>query len=56
MYDKRIPYDFNFYCPHWGTKQLNPGDSNYQPRIFQNLYNTITYAFWSFELNKWIQF
>jgi hypothetical protein len=56
VYDKRIPYDFNFYCPHWGTKQLNPGDLNYQPRIFQNLYNTITYAFWSLELNKWVKF
>ena len=56
VYDKKIPYEFNFYCPHWGTKQLNPGDLNYQPRIFQNLYNSITYAFWSLELNKWIQF
>jgi hypothetical protein len=56
VYDKKIPYEFNFYCPHWGTKQLNPGDSNYQPRIFQNLYNTITYAFWSLELNKWVKF
>ena len=56
VYDKKIPYEFNFYCPHWGTQQLNPGESNYQPRIFQNLYNTITYAFWSLELNKWVKF
>ena len=56
VYDKKIPYEFNFYCPHWETKQLNPGESNYQHRIFQNLFNTITYAFWSFELNKWVKF
>ena len=56
VYDKKIPYEFNFYCPHWETKQLNPGDLNYQPRIFQNLYNKITYAFWSLEMNKWVKF
>ena len=42
VYDKKIPYEFNFYCPHWETKQLNPGESNYQQRIFQIIHRLVS--------------
>lgn len=56
VYDKKIPYNFNFYCPYWGTKELNQGQINFQTRIFQNLYDRIIEGFWSFEIKKWVQF
>jgi len=56
VYDKKIYYNFNFFCPYWGSKELNQGHSNFQTRIFQSLYNTIIEAFWSFEIKEWVNF
>jgi len=56
VYDKKIPYNFNYYCPYWGSKELNQGHLNFQTRIFQSLYNTIIEGFWSFEIKDWVQF
>jgi hypothetical protein len=56
VYDKKIPYNFNFFCPFWGSKELNQGQLNFQTRIFQSLFNTILEAFWSLEIKQWVQF
>ena len=56
VYDKKIPYNFNFFCPYWGSKEFNEGHLNFQTRIFQSVYNTIIDAFWSFEIKDWVKF
>ena len=56
VYHNEIKYDVNFYCPSWELKEYNKGTINFQTRIFADKSNKIYDAFWSMELDKWIQF
>ena len=56
VYSGQIPYDYNFYCPNWSLKKHYPGFIAYQKKIFESFYHTLVQAFWSDEMNEWVEF
>ena len=55
VYTKKIPYDFNFYCPNWNLRNYYSDFITFQIKVFESIYHTLIQAFWSDETKEWVE-